>query len=212
MAWLTGLFTDPTTAPAAYGLIGLLLVLVAVFALTRMRHARRGMFVTGGRKHRLAVVDATAVDNRRRLVLVRRDSVEHLLLIGGHNDLVIEDGIAVDTDKAPLRKPRLVAPAPSAAAPQPPKQPESQTAPAHPLPPVPEPMPIPDRRMTKRPAQPAPPAEAPPPSQPAEQRPPAAAAPQAAAPSSAADEAERTIEAEMERLLGGIVDGKDNQR
>jgi len=33
--------------------------------------------------NRLAVVDAAAVDGRRRLVLIRRDNVEHLLMIGG---------------------------------------------------------------------------------------------------------------------------------
>ena len=47
-----------------------------------------------GRDHRIEVVDATAVDAKRRLVLVRRDSVEHLVLIGGSNDVVVETGIA----------------------------------------------------------------------------------------------------------------------
>jgi flagellar protein FliO/FliZ len=42
---------------------------------------------------RLAVVEIAALDGRRRLVLVRRDDVEHLLLIGGATDLVIERGI-----------------------------------------------------------------------------------------------------------------------
>lgn len=46
----------------------------------------------GGRKgaRRLQVVETLAVDPRRRLVLVRRDGVEHLLLIGGATDLVVE--------------------------------------------------------------------------------------------------------------------------
>src|SRR5262245_58868638 len=46
-----------------------------------------------GRVPRLAVVEATHVDRRRKLVLVRRDNVEHLLLIGGPADLVVEPGI-----------------------------------------------------------------------------------------------------------------------
>ena len=98
MDWLTGLFSDPATAAAAYGLTGLVVLLVLVFAFTRMRHMRRGMFIAGGRKHRLAVLDATAIDNRRRLVLVRRDDVEHLLLIGGNNDIVVETGFAAGTE------------------------------------------------------------------------------------------------------------------
>src|SRR5262245_12386848 len=46
-----------------------------------------------GRIPRLAVLDAVPVDSRRRLVLVRRDNVEHLLLIGGTSDVVVEPSI-----------------------------------------------------------------------------------------------------------------------
>jgi hypothetical protein len=42
---------------------------------------------------RLAVIDAAAVDGRRRLVLVRRDNIEHLLMIGGPTDIVVESSI-----------------------------------------------------------------------------------------------------------------------
>lgn len=42
---------------------------------------------------RLAVIDAAAVDSRRRLVLIRRDNVEHLLMIGGPSDIVVEPNI-----------------------------------------------------------------------------------------------------------------------
>ena len=42
---------------------------------------------------RLAVVEHANVDGRRRLVLVRRDGVEHLIMTGGPVDLVIETGI-----------------------------------------------------------------------------------------------------------------------
>jgi hypothetical protein len=43
---------------------------------------------------RLDVVEHAAVDNRRRLVLVRRDNVEHLIMTGGPVDVVIETGIS----------------------------------------------------------------------------------------------------------------------
>lgn len=42
---------------------------------------------------RLGLVDAFQVDRQRQLVIVRRDSVEHLLMIGGPNDLLIESQI-----------------------------------------------------------------------------------------------------------------------
>ncbi len=45
---------------------------------------------------RLDVVDQATVDGRRRLVLVRRDDVEHLIMTGGPVDVVIETGIGGD--------------------------------------------------------------------------------------------------------------------
>ena len=42
---------------------------------------------------RLAVVEVTQIDIRRKLVLVRRDDREHLLLLGQASELVIESGI-----------------------------------------------------------------------------------------------------------------------
>ncbi|BBF91855.1 flagellar biosynthetic protein FliO [Blastochloris tepida] len=46
-----------------------------------------------GRMPRLGVLDHAVVDARRRLVLIRRDNVEHLIMIGGPTDVVIETGI-----------------------------------------------------------------------------------------------------------------------
>ncbi|WEX75927.1 flagellar biosynthetic protein FliO [Sinorhizobium numidicum] len=73
-----------------------LLCLVAVLWI--MRNRPSSPFVRGGknRQPRLAVLDAAAVDTRRRLVLVRRDDVEHLIMIGGPTDIVIESRIAPD--------------------------------------------------------------------------------------------------------------------
>ncbi len=43
---------------------------------------------------RLGVMEETKVDRVRRLVLIRRDDVEHLIMTGGPVDVVIETGIA----------------------------------------------------------------------------------------------------------------------
>lgn len=45
------------------------------------------------RDKRLGVIETSSVDSHRKLVLVRRDEVEHLLLVGGPVDLVVETGI-----------------------------------------------------------------------------------------------------------------------
>jgi len=43
---------------------------------------------------RLAVMEQASVDGKRKLVLIRRDDVEHLIMTGGPVDVVIETGIA----------------------------------------------------------------------------------------------------------------------
>lgn len=48
-------------------------------------------------KHRrLGVVEATHIGGHHRLLLIRRDDVEHLILTGGPVDVVIETGIGRD--------------------------------------------------------------------------------------------------------------------
>lgn len=67
------------------------LVLAGVWALRKFGVG--GMVSRTAGRRRLAVVEAVAVDGRRRLVLVRRDDREHLLLVGGVTDVVVESGI-----------------------------------------------------------------------------------------------------------------------
>ncbi len=45
------------------------------------------------RQPRLAVIDSARIDGRRTLVLIRRDNVERLVMIGGPNDVVIEQNV-----------------------------------------------------------------------------------------------------------------------
>src|ERR1700681_4668821 len=71
----------------------LALIGVAAWLVRRFAGSRLGSNANRGRMPRLAVIDAAAVDGRRRLVLVRRDNVEHLLMIGGRTDIVVEPNI-----------------------------------------------------------------------------------------------------------------------
>ncbi len=63
------------------------------FLVRRFGGERLGASSSRGRQPRLAVIDAAAVDGRRRLILIRRDNVEHLLMIGGPSDVVVEANI-----------------------------------------------------------------------------------------------------------------------
>jgi flagellar protein FliO/FliZ len=47
-----------------------------------------------GRSTRLAVLESLMVDPKRRLVLIRRDDREHLLLLSATGETVVEAGIA----------------------------------------------------------------------------------------------------------------------
>ena len=67
----------------------LALIGLAAWLVRRFAGNRLGANANRGRMPRLAVIDAAAVDGRRRLVLVRRDNIEHLLMIGGPTDIVV---------------------------------------------------------------------------------------------------------------------------
>lgn len=120
MDWLETLYGGPLSTGVklsvmfALLLIGLLVVLwlfKKVFSTGAARFSKN-------RLPRLSVTDAAAVDDKRRLVLVRRDNVEHLIMIGGPGDIVIERNIgqpqqALDSPREPAsrREPALAEPA-----------------------------------------------------------------------------------------------------
>jgi len=74
--------------------LGLVLALfgAGVWAMKRYLPGLR-IGVRAGR--RLSVVEVLMLDTRRRIVLVRRDDVEHLILLGATTETVIERGIGV---------------------------------------------------------------------------------------------------------------------
>jgi hypothetical protein len=129
---------------AVLALIGALAWLVRRYATNRL-----GANTQRGRMPRLAVIDAAAVDGRRRLVLVRRDNVEHLLMIGGPTDIVVEPNIiraVPGRDQLPQRpgaaEPPRLAPMPETSWADEGPRPESLD---HPEPQMPEPPPRPAR-------------------------------------------------------------------
>jgi flagellar protein FliO/FliZ len=79
----------------AFAVIFGLLALLAL-GLRRLTASRVSMAAQDrgrARQPRLGIVDVYDLDRQRQLILLRRDNVEHLLLIGGPNDLVVETNI-----------------------------------------------------------------------------------------------------------------------
>lgn len=126
--WLDSVAGPAYTAAVLWTLAALVLLIIVLVIVKLVRSLTFGTFVAGGRnrKTRLAVMDATAVDSHRRLVLVRRDDIEHLLLIGGPTDVVVERDIRM----APPRRPALTGETAQHEAPQP--RPHPQHAPSRP--------------------------------------------------------------------------------
>lgn len=93
--------------------LGAIVVLVLLIIAIRML----GGNVRGRRGSRLGISEYHELDKTRRLVLVRRDDVEHLLLIGGGHDMVVESGIGAS---APAERAveREASPAPARMAPR----------------------------------------------------------------------------------------------
>jgi hypothetical protein len=87
-------------------LIVLALIGAAAYLVRRFAGRGIGSGNSRGRMPRLAVIDAAAVDGRRRLVLVRRDNVEHLLMIGGPSDIVVEPNIVRNSSGRDAAAPR----------------------------------------------------------------------------------------------------------
>jgi flagellar protein FliO/FliZ len=80
-------------AVAAFLFAFAVIALIAWAFKTFMLTGRSGGSFLKGRERRLGVVESAAVDGHRKLVLIRRDNVEHLIMTGGPVDVVIETGI-----------------------------------------------------------------------------------------------------------------------
>lgn len=146
--WLEG-FLDPRYVPAALWALGVLAGLIILYLVYRLVRALRSGGLGGGRgrRSRLGVMDAASVDGRRQLVLVRRDDVEHLLLIGGPTDIVVEQNIRMVARMARPQGPQEapVAGSPPAPPPAPPGPPPSQLRPERAMPAARPAMPPPPR-------------------------------------------------------------------
>ena len=95
MQSLATFFEDNKPLAYAATVAAIIVVIAVVYLLYRLLFGRRLRTAVGGRARqpRLGIVDAYDLDRQRQLVLVRRDNVEHLIMIGGPTDVVIESAI-----------------------------------------------------------------------------------------------------------------------
>ncbi|TCK28727.1 flagellar biosynthesis protein FliO [Ancylobacter aquaticus] len=139
--------------------IGLIVLAGLVVWLGRRARRNRSHGLVAG--HRLAVIDHIQIDETRRLVLIQRDDVQHLVVLGGGSDFLVESGIGAIPARAqqhPHAPPREF---------EPPRAPEPAAAhdslragePARPTPPRAEPLREPPRNLRDVP--PPPPASRP---------------------------------------------------
>ncbi len=119
--------------PAVLALAAFLVAILLTLYIVRMLFGRR-IRVSGGRNRpkRLDIVDAFDLDRERQLVIVRRDNVEHLLLIGGPSDVLIEAGfersvVAAQAEGRP--EGRVPTPTSTPGWPSPPEEEEAEETP-----------------------------------------------------------------------------------
>jgi flagellar protein FliO/FliZ len=90
---------DSLSLLRAIGALVFTLALLFGFAILLRRYGHKlgalGMAVPGSKSKRLSVTEMLPIDARHRLVMLRRDGVEHLVILGPAGTTVVENNIAV---------------------------------------------------------------------------------------------------------------------
>ncbi|MCB8838147.1 flagellar biosynthetic protein FliO [Aurantimonas sp. VKM B-3413] len=149
--WIIDLFGEGVAQIVWVAIVAAIVCILAMAVIVIAKKAFGGSaaFSSRNRTPRLAVMDVARIDEKRRLVLVRRDEMEHLVMVGGQTDIVVESNILRVPAAAHARNHDRTrehdwAREPSVAAPP---EPEERVAPAS-ITPFPEPQsrPVPAER------------------------------------------------------------------
>jgi flagellar biogenesis protein FliO len=89
----TALGSDSPGLTLFLNVVGLAIALVLLYWIFRKIAGTGKMGSSRHKQPRLAVSSATPLDGKRRLVLIRRDEVELVVMIGGSSDVLIENNI-----------------------------------------------------------------------------------------------------------------------
>ncbi len=74
----------------ALGIVIGLILLCAVF-LRRIKSAN--LYFSRNNNRRIEIIDNISIDAKRRLILIKRDDIEHLVILGATSDILIEQNI-----------------------------------------------------------------------------------------------------------------------
>tara|TARA_R110001583_G_scaffold32107_7_gene110036 strand:- start:54933 stop:55388 length:456 start_codon:yes stop_codon:yes gene_type:complete len=75
------------------------LAMIGVLALLARRFVPGARSVNRGKIRRLALIEVLPLDAKRRLVLIRRDDTEHLIVLAPNGDMVVERNIGTTFDQ-----------------------------------------------------------------------------------------------------------------
>lgn len=102
MQFITGLIGESGTTLVTSVLALVAVLALAVLGLWLLKLTMKGTSTLGrGRNRRLGVVEQLQIDARRQVLIIRRDDVEHVIMTGGGQDLVVETGIPVTRPTQP---------------------------------------------------------------------------------------------------------------
>lgn len=73
--------------------LGFVLGLVGLASFAAKKFLLERQLIKGNKKKRLSIEEVHPIDTKRRLILIKRDNAEHLILLGNGADLLIESNI-----------------------------------------------------------------------------------------------------------------------
>ena len=114
MTFLNSLFGDMASNVWTVAIALLMVVVLIVFlawVLKFVLNTSRG--IRRGGNGRIGITEQIMVDGKRQIVLIRRDDVEHLILTGGPQDIVLEANIPLIAESVAVPSRRPVPPVPS---------------------------------------------------------------------------------------------------
>lgn len=115
MTFLNSLFGDMASNVWTVAIALLMVVVLIVFlawVLKFVLNTSRGIRHRGN--GRIGITEQVMVDGKRQIVLIRRDDVEHLILTGGPQDIVLEANIPLIAEPVAVPSRRPIPPVPSA--------------------------------------------------------------------------------------------------